>query len=365
MPISVTEPISRAIERSKFITFQPFNIAKWFTLGFIVFLAALDEGGGGMNYRQSFPTPGGRTRPVIIRPGTRPAPQFPMPTTSGTPTYPSPSPSDPFEEAWDWITTHVGLVIVIALAGSLLILAIWILILWLNSRAKFVYLEALSHDTFAVVEPWKRFRPLGNSLFGFRAALGAISLGAFIVIALIAFLVALPDLRAKSFGGYALASILIGALLFLPLAIMLSLIDWATKTFITHIMFATNQSTLPAWREFRQTVLPGNKGRFFLFLLMQALLSVAVAIAQVLIGCATCCIGLLPYLSSVVALPLHVFIRAYPVYFLQQFSHRYQIISEPPPPTGFPVMPLAGPGGYPPPQYMHPPPLPPSPAPRY
>jgi len=257
------------------------------------------------------------------------------------------------------------LVILIAVGSTLVMLAIWILILWISSRAKFIYLEAIANDTFKVVEPWKRFRPLGNSLFGFRAALAAISFGLFLVIGIAAFLIALPDIRAKSFGSFALASILIGVFLILPLGIMVGLIDWATRYFITHIMFATGQSTLPAWREFRQAVLPGNKGRFFLFLLMQGLLSLAVHMAQMMIGCVTCCIGLLPYLSTVVALPLHVFMRAYPIYFLQQFSPRYQIISEAPPSGGFPVLPLAGPGGYPPPASMPPPQLPPSPAPRY
>ena len=65
--------------------------------------------------------------------------------------------------------------------------------------------------------------------------------------------------------------------------------------------------------------------------------------------CLTCCIGLLPYVSTVVTLPLHVFWRAYSLYFLQQFNPAYAIIveSQPPPTGGFPVMPAA-PGQYPP-----------------
>jgi hypothetical protein len=134
--------------------------------------------------------------------------------------------------------------------------------------------------------------------------------------------------------------------------ITIALIDWATSYFITHIMFATGQSTLSAWSEFRNDVLPGNRWKFFLFILMQGLLGIAVAIAEGILGCVTCCIGALPYLSCVVALPLHIFMRAYPIYFLQQFSSRYQIIVEPPQGGGFPVMPFAGPGGYPPPPMM-------------
>jgi len=106
---------------------------------------------------------------------------------------------------------------------------------------------------------------------------------------------------------------------------------------------------LPAWREFRQSVMPGNIGSLILFLVMNFILMIGVAIGRALVGCATCCIGFLPYLSSVAALPLLVFARAYSVYYLQQFSPRYLIVQEPAPPTGFPVIQV--PGQYPPGQY--------------
>jgi hypothetical protein len=52
----------------------------------------------------------------------------------------------------------------------------------------------------------------------------------------------------------------------------------------------------------------------------------------------------------VFTLPLLIFIRAYPIYYLQQFSPRYVIVVEPAPPGyGFPVVQL--PGQYPPGQY--------------
>ncbi len=61
-----------------------------------------------------------------------------------------------------------------------------------------------------------------------------------------------------------------------------------------------------------------------------------------------------------VALPLLVFMRAYPMYFMQQFSPRYVIIAAElsPPSMGFPVYPHGygpGAGGYPPPQGAYPP----------
>ena len=53
--ISVTEPVSPALERVKTMLFKPFDLGKWFTIGFCAWLAALGEGGGsGMNFNNTF-----------------------------------------------------------------------------------------------------------------------------------------------------------------------------------------------------------------------------------------------------------------------------------------------------------------------
>ena len=54
MSIRYIEPLSRAVERAKDICFRPFDIGKWFVLGFACWLARLGQGGGG---GVSFPVP--------------------------------------------------------------------------------------------------------------------------------------------------------------------------------------------------------------------------------------------------------------------------------------------------------------------
>jgi hypothetical protein len=44
---SPADAISKAVERSKQLLFQPFKADRWFALGFTVFLAQCGEGGGG------------------------------------------------------------------------------------------------------------------------------------------------------------------------------------------------------------------------------------------------------------------------------------------------------------------------------
>ena len=319
MAISVTDPIGRAISRAKLITFQPFDLGKWFTLGFVAFLATLDEGGGA-----SFQGGG----------GGGPTPPGP---TSGPATA-------PFDEVRDWVSSHLPAVILLALLVVLLVLAIWLVLLWLCSRGKFMFIEGIANNTYEVKAPWKRYKPLGDSLFKFRAAVGAIGFASVLVVLGAGLALAWPSIRDERFGGGALAAILLVVFALLPLGIVLGLIDWVVTNFVAHIMYATGQTVLPAWAEFRQNVMRGNVGTLVLFLLMQIVVSIGVGILRALLGCVTCCVGFLPYLSSVIALPLLVFHRAYAMYFVQQFSTRYVIITEAPPPTfGFPVYPAAPP----------------------
>lgn len=57
MNISYSNPLSRGWDRMKKALFQPFDIGKWFTVGFTAFLAALVDGGspgGNGNYSDLF-----------------------------------------------------------------------------------------------------------------------------------------------------------------------------------------------------------------------------------------------------------------------------------------------------------------------
>ncbi len=317
MPISVTDPISSAIRRAKLITFQPFDIRKWFVLGFSAFLASLGEGQG-FNYS------GGNSGGGPATP-RRPAPP-------GTPA------ENPFAIVTEWISAHRVEAVVIAAAALLAGFAVYALLLWLSSRGKFMFMDGIARNVAEVAGPWKRFRGLANSLFRFRLCLMAISLVTACVIAGIALLIAWQDIQNRTFGSGAVAALIIGILLLLPTFILLGLIEWCTDTFVTTIMYARGSTVMVAWREFRTNILAGRVGTLFLFLLMSIVLAVAVGIGQMLLGCLTLCIGFLPYLSNVVTLPLEVFMRSYSIYFLQQFGPEYAVMMEPIPVYGFPVI---------------------------
>ena len=57
--ISVTAPVGQAYERVKQMLFRPFDIGKWFVIGFCAWLATLGESGSNFNFRFGGGGPGG------------------------------------------------------------------------------------------------------------------------------------------------------------------------------------------------------------------------------------------------------------------------------------------------------------------
>jgi hypothetical protein len=66
---------------------------------------------------------------------------------------------------------------------------------------------------------------------------------------------------------------------------------------------------------------------------MSCLLGLGAALLVLLGCCLTCCVALLPYVSSVVFLPISVFFRCYSLGFLEQFGEEWRILQVPAPLT--------------------------------
>jgi hypothetical protein len=78
-----------------------------------------------------------------------------------------------------WIAPlAVGLILVSA--------AIWLVVMWLSSRGRFMFLHCVAANAAEVRVPWARFGPAANSLFLFR-----------LVISLIGLVVMLPLVGAR------------------------------------------------------------------------------------------------------------------------------------------------------------------------
>jgi hypothetical protein len=289
---SVLDPVSRAIERTGRILFRPFQIEKWFVLGFCAWLAHLGEGGsGGGNL-------GNRLRGDRIE--------------------------DDLDTAWDWLREHLVLILILASIAFV----VGLVVLWIQSRGKFLFLEGVARNRAAVAEPWRRFAALGDSLFSLRLLLSLIGLG--VVLVLGSFL--LRDLRNAlgdhGFGSEEMLLLVLWGLALSPLVLAAALVGLILEDLVVPIMWLRGVGVLEASKEALAFV-SANLWIFVLYVLFKILLAIAIGLITCVSVCVTCCIVALPYLGVVILLPLYVFRRCYSIEFLAQFGPQYAGLAEP------------------------------------
>jgi hypothetical protein len=289
---SVLDAIDSALNHAKRICFGPFDLNKWFTLGFCAFLAALGQGGG---YTGGNPFAGSTRGDVTDR--------------------------------WvPWILSHLLLVSGIFAVALVLGIALMALVLWLGSRGEFMFLDGVLKNRGAVSEPWNRFREAGNSLFRLRFAIALIGMAVVLIVIGVALVVAWPAIRSEVFSARAIAAVLFGTCVLLPVAILLILLKLAIRDFVVPVMYKRGISAQTALLVFRDEILRGRVGSFLLFYGMLVVLSIAAGVLMVVGMCLTCCVAALPYLSSVAFLPVFVFFRCYALSFLQQVSPEWTLL---------------------------------------
>jgi hypothetical protein len=296
MKISVIDPISPAIERTKLILFRPFDLGKWFKLGFCAFLATLGEGGGGSGG-------GGQGGG-----GNGEGPEF-----------------DP---VWQWIQENLTLILSIAAALFVVGCLFGLLILWLSSRGKFMFIDGIVHNRGAVTAPWREYRPEGNSLFLFRVVFGFCCFLVFLLLVGVCVLIALPSIQAKEFGGSAVLALVIGISLLIPFSITVGLVNLCLTQFVVPIMYLRRTPVMAAWGEFRHQFLAGRIGTFIRYVLFQIVIGFSIGMIALFATCLTCCLTVIPYLGTVILLPLAVFVRSYSLYFLEQFGPEWTFFGD-------------------------------------
>ena len=98
--------------------------------------------------------------------------------------------------------------------------------------------------------------------------------------------------------------------------------------FVVPIMSLRRTGCTAAWREFL-VMLADNAGRFTLYVLFQIVLGMAIGVLVLLVVVVTCCIAgclmALPYVGTVLLLPVLVFERSYSIYYLAQFGPAYDV----------------------------------------
>lgn len=300
--VSVIDPIGQAFEKVKTILFRPFDLGKWFTIGFCAWLAYLCSGGGGGGGS------GGRGG------------QGPSNVHEG------------IGQAKEYILANLGWIIPVAVVVVAVGIVFWLAITWLSSRGRFMFLHCVAHNKAEVTAPWTKFRQHANSLFLFRIILGLIgfiTIGLPLLLAIGVIIMMIAGNGAIVIGVFGL--VIIG-LIILVGAIIFGLISKFTMDFVVPIMFLRTTSCTAGWREFL-TILSVNKARFALYVLFQIVIGMAIGAIKTMgfcIGCCFCGISLvllIPYIGTVILLPLPVFTRSYSLLYLKQFGPEFDVFS--------------------------------------
>lgn len=306
--ISVTAPVTQAIARVKLLLFQPFDAGKWFVIGFCAWLAQLGETSFNAGY--NFGSFDGRSSGASLQ--------------------------REFEQAKDYVLGNLHWIGPLAVALVVVGLLLWVLFTWLSSRGRFMFLHCVALNTAEVSAPWHKFARAGNSLCVFRLVLGLI--GSLLTLPLVALLVVaifrMVVAGAPSWGGIALAG---GALLALiALGLLCAVIGKLTTDFVVPIMFRRGARCLVAWRELRG-LLSDRLGHLILYLLFQIVMAIVIGCMVLLVVLVTCCLAgclfALPYLGTVLLLPVLLFERAYSLHYLAQFGPEYDVFAAPAAPS--------------------------------
>ena len=309
MNISYSDPLSRAWNRMKKALFQPFDIGKWFTVGFTAFLATLMSGtgnpGGGANYSQRNNMDNFDWEELLEWPNI----------------------------AWYWLMNHpfwFALIIV----GIVFLFAVMIILTWVSSRGKFMFIDNIVHDKAEVSKPWNDFSREGNSLFLWRLVFGFISFFLVLGSIIVAFVVMVSLFTGETTLGTKIISVVGIIFEFIVLMIIISYISMLLNDFVVPIMYKHRINTTQAWLKFLP-VLFSNFWDFIVYGLFVFVLIILAVICVIFFGLFTCCIGFLlliiPYIGSVVLLPVTYTFRAFSIEFLEQYGEDFKIFPKPEP----------------------------------
>ena len=295
MNIGYVEPLERGWARMKVVLFQPFDLVKWLVIGFTAWLARFLDGGSGGGSRGWDLDERGPAE--LARDLGRNA--------------------DSFFDNLVWAP--------LVLVAVLLVVAFLVAMLWISSRAKFMFLDNVVHNRAQVVEPWGRLRQQGNSLFLWRICFALVCVAVVVIIAA----VTLGPVALLAFGDAWDGVGVLAGFLFVVLAIILGLVaayvSMFVENFVVPIMYRFNLSIIDAWRHFLPW-LSSYGFAFFVYGLWAALLFTLSAVC-IFLTCCCCCAAAIPYIGTVLLLPLWVAYRLMSLEFLAQFDPNFDLFA--------------------------------------
>lgn len=303
----------------------PVRPERWLLLGLVAFLDQCGRGGSG------FPGGmGGRTDPDQVGAGAG--------------------------QAQEWILAHALLAAVVV--GLLLALAVLVAaaVVWVNSRATFVYLDDVATSRAGLGGPWSAHARAADSYFAWSFGITLAALAGVVVLVVAAVVGAASVAQGRLSGGTAAA---VAVLVFVPLFLVglvgLSLLSLALRDFAAPLQIRHGLSAGAALGRLR-TLVAAAPAAFFVYVALKIVFTFALSVVIFAVGCATCCLGFLPIVTQTLLQPAFYFERAWSLHLLQALGEDVMpgpavLTSPPAPPAASPPSPAppVGPDDPPPP----------------
>lgn len=293
--------LSQAYGRVVDVLFRPFDMTRWFSMGFCAWLAYLGTQSGNFNGI------GKEENPELVK-----------------------QQLDGFLDKLSHALANPGAATA-AVVFVLAVLLVSLLLCAVRSRGDFMFIRRWYQPDASVAQCWKSSREAGRALFVWRIYF---FLAAFLVFAVDAWLAYQSILRPYLDAGHLWEPTLVKpAVLCLTVfalwSIGVELVGHLTKAFVVPVMYWQNVSVGRAWQVVFELC---NQYPFAVlgYLVCGLACGMAAVCAVLLCVLLTCCIGLIPlvipYVGSVVMLPIYLFFRGYSVCFISQW--RSELVSE-------------------------------------
>jgi hypothetical protein len=294
-PVPALEPspvdaAREAYEHTRRLLF-PFRFERWLTLGLVAFLDQCGRGGMGG-----------------ALPGGPPGTGLPTGTDGG------------LSDLGSWFTANLGWIVAVAVAVLVLLVAVIAVVVWIGSRATFVYIEDVASGRAELSRPWRAHAERANSYFAWRFGLAAALLVALAL--LVAFAAAAALLISR--GGSSAAA---GAILLVVLvpAFVLGLVAgglgaMALRDFVAPLQ-VHGQTSCGAAITLLTTLVRTYPLAFVLYVILKIVFEVVRGMVLVVGACLTLCCILLPVVTQTALQPLFFFERAWSLYLLRQMGY--------------------------------------------
>lgn len=298
--VSVLESFGAAFGKTADILFRPFDLQKWFVLGFCAWLATFGDGGGRINIGGPHQQPVGQE----------------------------------LNHLKDRILENLPVVISVAAVVFVLVVALALVLMWLRSRGQFMFLHGVARNVGEVVEPWKRYAQQANSLFLFYIVLGLVGLAVTLLL-VVPLILTIATFTESDFRLLAPPAVFLSVGLVLGLIgliIAMTVVGVLTKDFVVPIMYVQGCSVTEGWKRF-WPLCRSHPGTFMLFILILIVINIAITLLVMLLIVMTCCVAacilIIPYIGTVALLPVLVWRRAYSALLLAQFGREYDVFAAP------------------------------------